>query len=84
MTRQECVVLLTLGVQGIMEKRTDNTRLFGQEFLQVPWSARASFIQYNFSAQLGFDGTDVEIEELGENRYRVSIPEFEFIGHDDA
>ena len=80
-TREQQVVLLSLGIQGIVE-RTQDSHLFGQEYLTIPWSERASFIQYEFTAKLGFDGAGVEIEQTGENRFRITVPEFEFIGHD--
>lgn len=79
-TRTEEVSLLSLGIQGIAEK-TGKTTVFGVE---VPGSERATFIQYTFSAKLGFDGKDVKIEERGTNQYTISIPEFVFIGHDDV
>lgn len=83
-TQYECqlalVSLLSLGIQGIAEK-TGKTTVFGVE---VPGSERATFIQYTFSAKLGFDGKDVKIEERGTNQYTISIPEFVFIGHDDV
>lgn len=80
-TREQQVVLLSLGIQGIVE-RTQDSHLFGRENLPIPWSERASFIQYEFTAKLGFDGTGVEIEQTGEHRFRITVPEFEFIGHD--
>lgn len=81
-TREQQVVLLSLGIQGIVE-RTQDSKLFGQEYLTIPWSERASFIQYEFTAKLGFDGGQVQIEQTGDSSYRISIPEFEFIGHSD-
>lgn len=80
-TREQQVVLLSLGIQGIVE-RTQDSHLFGRENLPIPWSERASFIQYEFTAKLGFDGAGVEIEQTGENRFRITVPKFEFIGHD--
>lgn len=81
-TREQQVVLLSLGIQGIME-RSQDSHLFGLENLPIPWSERASFIQYEFTAKLGHDGAEVQIDELGENRFRITVPEFEFIGHSD-
>lgn len=79
-TRQEQVVLLSLGIQGIQEERQSAMRFLGVE---VPKSGRASFMQYAFSAMLGIDGKDVRIAQTGEDEYLVSIPDFIFIGHDD-
>lgn len=77
--RTEQVVLLSLGIQGVSEE-TGGSKIFG---VNVPGSSRASFVQYTFSAKLGIEGEDVEITRTGETGYRVSIPEFVFIGHDD-
>lgn len=76
-TREEQVVLLSLGIQGISEKSEIST-LFGTQF---PGSERTKFIQYAFNAKLGIEGKDVRIERTGEDAYLVSIPEFIFIGH---
>ncbi|MHA6523508.1 hypothetical protein [Tessaracoccus sp. G1721] len=75
--REEQVVLLSLGIQGISEKSEKSTFLG----LEVPGSDRATFMQYSFNAKLGIDGRDVRIVPVGEKRYRISIPEFIFIGH---
>jgi len=78
--RKEQVVLLSLGIQGISERKE------GRQFLgvDIPGSARASFLQYNFNAKLGVEGEDVTIERTDDNTYRLSIPEFIFIGHDNV
>ncbi len=79
-TREEQVVLLSLGIQGIKEQNEPAQRILG---LDVPGSERASLIQYSFSGKLGIDGKDVEIEQTAEDKYLVSIPDFIFIGHND-
>jgi len=79
-TRHEQVVLLGLGIQGISEESMRGT-LFGMD---IPGSARTSFIQYNFNAKLGIDGREVEITQTGEDAFLISIPDFIFIGHDDV
>lgn len=78
-TREEQVVLVSLGIQGIDEETVTST-IFG---LDVPLSGRATFLQYNFDAKLGIEGGDVQIEETGVDEFLVSIPEFVFIGHDN-
>ncbi|HQA23023.1 MAG TPA: hypothetical protein PKW13_04830 [Rhodoglobus sp.] len=78
-TPQEQVVLLSLGIQGIDEKRQKGV-IFGVE---VPGSERATFVKYGFDAKLGIDGENVEITETGEGTYLISIPELIFIGHDN-
>lgn len=77
--RQEEVALLSLGIEGISEKN-ERSNLFG---VDVPGSARVSFMQYGFKAKLGIDGKSVRITQTGDDRFLVSIPEFIFIGHDD-
>ncbi|WP_345751231.1 hypothetical protein [Microbacterium rhizophilus] len=78
-SRQEEVALLSLGIQGI-DRKSSRTTFLGVE---TPGSERASFVQYSFNAKLGVDGADVTIEQTGEDAYRIAIPEFVFIGHDD-
>lgn len=78
-TREEQVVLLSLGIQGIAEKN-EKSQFLGMD---VPGSGRAMFVQYSFNAKLGIEGRDVEVLEIGEKDYLVMIPEFIFIGHDD-
>lgn len=78
-TREEQIVLVSLGIQGISTKK-ESSVLFGAD---IPWSERTLFLQYNFSAKLGIDGKDVEFELRGENDLRVFIPKFIFIGHDN-
>lgn len=74
----EEVALVSLSVQGI-ETRQANSQVFG---IDVPGTGRVTFIQYSFNAKLGVDGADVGIEEVGENEFLVTIPEFAFIGYD--
>ena len=78
--RTEEVSLLSLGIQGI-EQRTQQQTVFGQP---VPWTDRSKFLQYSFNAKLGVDGSKVEIREGDDGSIVISIPEFIFIGHDDA
>jgi len=77
--RTEEVSLLSLGIQGILEKKQESTFMG----VTLPGSDRATFLQYGFTAKVGIDGADVKIEPTGENQYRVSLPEFIFIGVDD-
>ncbi|MGA4506715.1 hypothetical protein ACQB6R_00080 [Propionibacteriaceae bacterium G1746] len=79
-TRKEQVVLLGLGIQGITEQ-SKATTIFGK---QIPGSGRVVFLQYNFHAKLGIEGKDVTIKKTAEGQYTISIPEFIFIGHDQA
>ena len=76
-TREQQVVLLSLGIQGISQK-SDSSTFFG---VHVPGSSRATFLMYSFDAKLGIDGKQVKVEEIGQDEYEVKIPEFIFIGH---
>lgn len=78
-TREDQVVLVSLGIQGIAEKN-GNSEFFG---IYVPGSDRTKFIQYNFNAKLGIEGKDVSIAKTGRDEFLVSIPKFIFIGHNN-
>lgn len=76
--REQQVVLLSLGIQGIRESRTSQ-QLFG---VDIPGSGRLSLMQYTFTAKLGLEGGAVKVRELKQGGYLVTVPEFVFIGHD--
>lgn len=78
-TREEQVVLLSLGIQGIADQK-ENSVLFGKS---IPGSERTKFIQYTFNAKLGIEGKDVEIKQTGDGEVLITVPEFIFIGHKD-
>ncbi len=78
LAREEKVVLLSLGVQGIVSEEV-NTKVLG---FTLPASERIQFIQYSYEAQLGVDGKGVKVEKTGDHAYRVTLPEFSFLGHD--
>lgn len=77
--RQEQIVLLSTSTQGLMEGKK-YTNLFGRK---LPGSSRTQFLQYSYRAKLGIEGSEVDIEQVGENRYLVSVPSFVFIGYED-
>ena len=77
--REEQVVLLSLGIQGLAEKSSVG-EVFG---VRVPWTDRTQFVQYSYKAKLGIEGKDVHVTETGEHAYTVHIPDFIFIGHTD-
>lgn len=76
-TRQQQVVLLSLGIQGIDDSQDAAAPFFGVE---IPGSDRATFVKYEFEAKLGIDGEAVEITQTGEDSFLVSIPQFVFVG----
>lgn len=80
MRRTEEISLLSLGIQGILERNQETTFLG----MAVPGSDRATFMQYGFTGKLGIDGKEVKIEQIDEESYRISFPEFIFIGYDDV
>lgn len=77
--REEQVVLLSLGIQGL-HTRESSSEVLG---IDIPWSGRTSLLEYSFRAKLGIDGEHVDIESTGENAFVISIPQFIFIGHED-
>lgn len=77
--REEQVVLLSLGIQGLTEKSSAG-QVFG---VKVPWTDRTQFVQYSYKAKLGIEGKDVSVTETSEHSYTVQIPDFIFIGHTD-
>jgi hypothetical protein len=79
-TREEQVVLLSLGIQGIEVKDQGPTEFFG---IKIPGSERAAFLEYGFNAKVGIDGRHVHVQQTAEKEYLVSIPEFSFLGHSD-
>lgn len=80
-TTEKQVVLLSLAIQGIDVVEQETAQFFG---VTIPGTDRSSFMQYSFTAKLGLEGEPVTIAETGENAYLVTVPEFVFIGHDDA
>lgn len=78
--RMEQVVLLGLGVEGVKDK----SQHIGVKGFVVPGTERIMFLKYNFTAKMGIEGRDVRIEQIGEGKFRVTIPKFIFIGHDEV
>ena len=77
--REEQVVLLSLGIEGLAEN-SSNKEILG---VGIPWTGRTQFVQYSYKAKLGIEGKDVKVEQTGEHAYKVTIPRFIFIGHSD-
>src|SRR5690242_16162584 len=55
--RTQEVSLLGLGIQGLKEENKSG-EIFGQ---RIPGTGERVFLQYNFRAKLGIDGTKVKI-----------------------
>lgn len=78
-TRTQEVALVTLGIEGIRERKTDDGQIL---FLSIP-NSRATFLRYSFDAKLGLDAEDVEIDEQADGSFVVRIPSFIVIGIDN-
>ena len=77
-TKEEQVVLLSLGIQGVEEIERPSSEVLGVSILGTE---RKSVLVYAFTAKLGIEGKDVVITELDDNRYKISVPKFIFIGY---
>lgn len=77
--RTQEVSLLRLGIQGIKDETQSGT-IFGQE---IPFSEETVYLQYEFNAKLGIDGQRVNVTKTGESSYRITVPEFTYIGISD-
>jgi hypothetical protein len=77
-SRTEEVALLALAVQGIERKDTQG-KLLG---VTVPASDRTALLQYEFTAKVGVDGSDVTVDGNGDDGYIVTVPPFIFVGYD--
>lgn len=77
--RTQEVSLVSLSIQGIASQKT-NATLFGKA---IPGSTSSVFLQYTFKGKLGIDGAAVKVATVGQSAYRVTVPEFIFIGYDE-
>lgn len=84
-TREQQIILVTAGVGDIKQQSGDGLTISipGLEAFafEVPGTDRTILVRYDFDAKLGIEGKDVKIDHLGENRYRISIPEFVYLGN---
>ena len=76
--RTEEVSLVRLSIEGI-STRNDSRRVFGKV---IPGTGQQVLLQYKFKAKLGIDGAQVQIAKTPSGDYRISVPEFSFIGYD--
>lgn len=75
--RHEEIVLLSAATQGLHTVEKD-AQIWKWD---LPRSKRTNILQYSFTSKLGIDGRDVDIREIGDDHYRIIIPEFEVIGY---
>jgi hypothetical protein len=74
--RTEEVSLMQLGIQGIRQE-SQSARILGRS---VPGTGKDLFVQYDYKAKLGIDGSQVRITPSGDHAYVISVPEFKLIG----
>ncbi|MFB9308620.1 hypothetical protein BJY17_001913 [Agromyces hippuratus] len=82
-TGEEQVVLLTAGVTDVDEERADGLKLAIGDFqlFTLPGTERSVLVRYEYDAKFGIEGKDVEIVQTGDHSYRMSIPEFIYLGY---
>lgn len=74
------IVLMQATLSGIREVE-NNTKIFGDRRL---WgSSKTAMIYYSYVSKLGFDAEEVNIAPRRDNRYEITIPEFQMIGYND-
>lgn len=82
---EEQVVLLTAGMTDVKEDRGDGLKLaIGDiQLFTLPGTERSILVRYEYDAKFGIEGKDVEIVQTGDNSYRITIPEFIYLGYSD-
>lgn len=78
--REEQIVLATAGMTDIKPESADQD-FFG--LFDIPFTDRTVLVRYEYDAKFGIEGGDVSIEPIGDDTYRVSIPQFVFLGYDN-
>lgn len=79
-TREEQIILATAGMTDI-KPESDDQDFFG--LFDIPFTDRTVLVRYEYDAKFGIEGGDVLIEPIGDDTYRVSIPQFVFLGYDN-
>ncbi|WP_448655891.1 hypothetical protein [Microbacterium lacticum] len=82
---EQQVVLLSAGMTDVKEDRGDGLKLaIGDiQLLTLPGTERSILVRYEYDAKFGIEGKDVEIVQTGDNSYRITIPEFIYLGYSD-
>lgn len=80
-TREEQVILLSAGMADVKEENGNGLSVFG--LFNIPGTERHMLVRYEFDAKLGIEGRDVKITSTSDNTYRVTIPEFKFLGYEN-
>ena len=80
---EEQVILLTAGMTDVQEERNDGLKLAVGDFqlFTLPGTERSVLVRYEYDAKFGIEGKNVAIDQTGENSYRITIPEFIYLGY---
>ncbi|OAH50276.1 hypothetical protein [Microbacterium oleivorans] len=80
---EEQVILVTAGMTDVEEKREDglNFAIGDWDLFTLPGSDRSVLVRYEYDAKFGIEGKDVEISQMGDNAYLITIPKFIYLGY---
>lgn len=79
--REEQIILVSAGQADVKEERRDGVDFLDLGLFTVPGTERALLMRYEYDAKYGIEGGDVKINPDGNGGYRISIPEFVFLGY---
>ncbi|MGO2083266.1 hypothetical protein [Vagococcus sp.] len=79
LSKEKQIVLVNLGISEIYS-REKSLKLFEAD---VVGTGKNKYMQAHFDAKLGIDGKKVKIENMGNQHFKIKVPEFIFIGHDN-
>lgn len=82
-TQESQIILASTGVTNILEEETKGLDVLGLGLFTLPGSERKMLVRYEYDAKFGIEGGDVQIEQTGENTYRITIPEFISLGYEN-
>lgn len=79
---QQEIILASAHIEGI-ERVSNDGRMAIFPGWKLDGNERTTFVQYEFDAKLGIDGSAVTITPDGDGGYAVVIPEFRYLGNDE-
>ena len=74
------IALVQLGIVDIFDEEHVTKIPFIGDLIG---SKRKKFVRVEFDAKLGIDGNKVVITPIGDNTYKLKVPQFIFIGYDN-
>ncbi|MDN3495200.1 hypothetical protein QL996_04615 [Planococcus sp. APC 4015] len=74
---QQKVTLASLRVEGL-ERANRDGRILG---VPLDVADRTKYLIYKFDANVGLDGSQVQVDRTGAHSYSVSIPAFDLLSH---